>query len=89
MQHAIVAVVAIAITLLAVRWYVPQREEIAGLRSERDQLQASIKDLKQRGGRIATRECGPQKRLCVQVDKAAGTFGTDANQDVFMVAKGY
>src|ERR1700753_366266 len=62
LQHVMVAVVAIAVTLLAVWWYVPAKDEIASLRSERDQLQASVADLKQRGGRISMRDCGPQKR---------------------------
>ena len=62
LQRAIVALIAFAITVLAVWWYVPAKDEIAALRNERDQLQASIKGLKQRGARIAVRECGPQKK---------------------------
>jgi hypothetical protein len=50
-QHAMVALVAMAVTLLAVWWYVPSVSEMSALRSERDQLQASIEDLTQRGGR--------------------------------------
>jgi hypothetical protein len=34
--------------------------------------------------------CGPQKRLCVLVDRTAGTFGVAGNKDdEYMIVKGY
>ncbi|MEO7205663.1 MAG: hypothetical protein ABI145_02485 [Steroidobacteraceae bacterium] len=89
-QHVMVAVVAIAITLLAVWWYVPPLSEISRLQTERDQLQASIEGLNKRGARMKLFGCGPTKRLCVLVDRTAGTFGVDGNkEDLYMIAKGY
>ena len=51
---------------------------------------ASIEDLNKRGARMTLIGCGPQKRLCVLVDRTAGTFSVEGNKnDVYMVAKGY
>jgi len=80
------------ITVLAVWWYVPTVSEMSALRSERDQLQASIEDLTQRGGRIKLNSCGnsgDRKRLCMLVDQAAGKFGTTQSGELYMIAKGY
>jgi hypothetical protein len=91
-QHVIVSVVTIAIALLAVRWYVPQPDEMKALRAERDQLQASIEDLTERGGHIQLSSCGNpgnKKRLCVLVDPAAGKFGNAQSGELYMIAKGY
>jgi hypothetical protein len=89
-QHLVVAVVAIATTLLAVWWYVPSAVELTERRTERDQLKASVEELNKRGGRMTLMGCGAQKRLCVLVDRSAGTFGISGNKDeVYMVAKGY
>jgi hypothetical protein len=41
-QHVWVAFVAIVITLLAVRWYVPRLGEMQALRTERVELQARV-----------------------------------------------
>ena len=90
-QHAWVALVAIAITLLAVWWYVPSVSEMKALRADRDQLQASIENLAQRGGRIKLDNCGKpgeRKRLCVLVDPA-GRFTNAQNTETYMIAKGY
>jgi hypothetical protein len=60
------------------------------LRAERDQLQASIEDLNKRGAKMKIIGCGPQSRLCVLVDRAAGNFGVAGNKDdVYMIVKGY
>ena len=91
-QHVMVALVAILITLLAVWWYVPSVSEMSAFRAERDQLQASIADLTQRGGRIKLNSCGnsgDRKRLCVLVDQTAGRFGNAQSGEIYMVAKGY
>jgi hypothetical protein len=73
-------------------WYVPTVGEMSALRSERDQLQASIEDLNQRGGRIKLNSCGnsgDRKRLCVLVDQTAGRFGNAQSGEIYMIAKGY
>jgi hypothetical protein len=91
-QHVWVALVAIAITVLAVWWYVPSVSEMTALRSERAQLQASIEDLTARGGRIKLNTCGnsgERKRLCVLVDQTAGRFGSVQSGEIYMIAKGY
>jgi hypothetical protein len=65
---------------------------LSALRSERDQLQASIEDLTQRGGRIKLNSCGnswERKRLCVLVDQTAGRFGNAQSGEIYMIAKGY
>jgi hypothetical protein len=90
LQHLAVAVVAMAIALLGVWWYVPSQSDIAARRAMRDELQASIDDLTKRGAKMKTIGCGPKSRLCVLVDRAAGTFGVAGNKDdVYMIVKGY
>jgi uncharacterized protein YukE len=90
LQHFMVALAAITVTLLAVAWYVPTPSEMNQLRAERDQLQASIEDLNKRGAKMKIIGCGPQSRLCVLVDRAAGTFGVAGSKDdVYMIVKGY
>jgi hypothetical protein len=89
-QHAVLVVVAVAITLLAVWAYVPPLSEIIALRAEKEQLQASVDDLHKRGAKMKIIGCGPQSRLCVLVDRAAGTFGVAGSKDdVYMIVKGY
>ena len=91
-RHVTTALCAIAITVLAVWWYVPTVGEMSALRSERDQLQASIEELTQRGGRIKLNSCGnsgDRKRLCVLVDQTAGRFGNAQSGEIYMIAKGY
>jgi hypothetical protein len=91
-RHVTTALCAMAITVLAVWWYVPTMGEMSALRSERDQLQASIEDLTQRGGRIKLNTCGnsgDRKRLCVLVDQTAGRFGNAQSGEIYMIAKGY
>lgn len=91
-QHLMVAFTAIAMTLLAVWWYVPTVAEMNQLRAERAQLQASIEELNTRGARIQLKECGSRgqrKRLCVLVDAAAGRFGNPRRGSVYMIAEGY
>jgi uncharacterized protein YukE len=88
-QHAMVAVVAMAIALLAVWWYVPPISEITARRAERDQLEASIADLNKRGAKIALNTCGPKKRLCVMIEETEGVFGDRKRGETYMIAKGY
>jgi hypothetical protein len=92
-QHAIVSVVTIAIAVLAVRWYVPQPDEMKALRAERDQLQASIEDLSKRGARIVMTTCG--KRLCIEASTDQGKSVIDwsrawyADGVPLVIPKGY
>ena len=91
-QHLMVAATAIVVTLIAVWWYVPTVGEMNQLRAERAQLEASIKELSARGGRIELSECGnagQRKRLCVRVDAKAGRFGAARRGKVYMIAAGY
>lgn len=88
-QHAMVAVVAILITLLGVWWYVPSLSEIASQRAEVATAEASLADLNERGARMERSICGPKKRFCVRVDEKAGTFGNSAKDETYMIAKGY
>jgi hypothetical protein len=88
-QHLTSAVLAMAVTVAAVWWYVPSMTQITALRAEQSKLQASIEDLNQHGGRVTLSTCGPQKHLCVRIDEAAGTFGDAKRGEVYMIAKGY
>ncbi len=85
-QHAMVALVAIVITLVAVSWYVPSVSDMQALRTEKSQLEASIADLEQRGGKLQISHCGPERRLCVAVDDYAGIYGKAGD---YRIAKGY
>jgi uncharacterized protein YhaN len=86
-QHAIVAVVAIATTLLAVWWYVPSVPDMAAQRAQKAQLEAAITDLHERGARIVISHCGPKKRVCVAVDESAGRYWEAG--ETYRIAKGY
>jgi inactivated superfamily I helicase len=86
-QHAMVALVAIMVTLLAVWAYVPPVSDMNLLRAQQAQLQASIEDLNQRGAKVVLGHCGPKKRLCVAVDESAGIFGEIG--EPYRIAKGY
>jgi hypothetical protein len=89
LRHLMVALAAIAVTLIAVWWYVPTVAQMAALQAEHAQLEASIEDLNQRGARIELNTCGSAKRLCVLVDTIAGQFGDPKGEKVYMIAKGY
>jgi len=85
-QHAMVALVAIVITLVAVWWYVPSVSDMQALRAEKAQLEGPIADLEQRGGKLKISHCGPERRLCVAVQDYAGIFGKAGD---YRIAKGY
>jgi hypothetical protein len=92
-RHVTTALCAMAITVLAVWWYVPSVNEMSTLRTERDQLQASIDDLARRGGRIVMNTCGG--RLCIEVSTDQGKSVIDwrgawhAHGVPLMIPKGY
>lgn len=85
-QHVMVALVAIVITLVAVRWYVPSVSDMQALRAKQAQLEASIADLERRGAKLQISRCGPERRLCVAVDDYAGRYGKAGE---YRIAKGY
>ncbi|MGH8322180.1 MAG: hypothetical protein ACRETD_00040 [Steroidobacteraceae bacterium] len=85
-QHAMVALIAIVVTLVVVSWYVPSGSDMQALRTEKGQLEASIADLEQRGGKLQIGHCGPEHRLCVAVDDYAGIYGKAGD---YRIAKGY
>lgn len=89
LQHVVVALTAIAVTLLAVWWYVPSLSEITARRAERAQDEASIENLTKRGANIGLSTCGNKKRLCVSIDEAAGHFGDSKLGENYMIPKGY
>jgi len=93
LQHAVVAVSAIAVTLLAVWWYMPAASDMNQLRAERDQLQASIEDLNQHGAQLKHWMCGKgdePKRFCILVPKKAKQWANLENPNqVFVVPVGY
>ena len=64
---SVVALMAIAVTLTVVWWYVPPLAEITARRAERDQLSRGPRSIisTKRGARISLSTCGDKKRLCV------------------------
>jgi hypothetical protein len=74
-QHAMVALAAIVVTLVAVRWYVPSVADMQALRTEKSRLAASVADLERRGGKLQISHCGPERRLCVAGDDYADIYG--------------
>ncbi len=93
LQHFMVALAAITVTLLAVAWYVPTMSEMTQLRAERDQLQASIDNLSNHGGRMKSSLCGAAgetKRFCVLIPAHSMTWNSaDTKQAVYVVPVGY
>jgi hypothetical protein len=75
-----------AIPMGAEWWLLPSQNELAALRSKRDELASNVAHLEQRGGRIDLRRCGGTDRLCVRVDRKAPVYG-DAGD--YFVVRGY
>src|SRR5215472_625498 len=69
------AALACAVPLAAAWWLLPSRSEVAALGAKRDALQAEVARLEARGGLMELRRCGAAGRLCVRIDRKAGTFG--------------
>ena len=90
----IVAVGCASVVLVAwtaVGW---QRYEVAQLSAQKTALQndiatlqGTVDSLAKKGGRIRLTTCGEQKRKCVKVDSAAGTFGGQG--ETYMIVEGY
>jgi hypothetical protein len=77
---------ATVIPLSVAHWALPSAADVDGLRVRRDQLRLSIAGLERGGGLVDWRRCGTDARLCVRVDKAAPTYGDNAD---YYVVKGY
>jgi len=82
----VMAALSCAVPLGAAWWVLPSRAEIAALSARRDRLQAEVARLEAQGGLIELHRCGTAQRLCVRIDRKAGTFG-DAGD--FLIVKGY
>lgn len=85
-------VVAAVLAVAALLFFVlPSPKQIGELQAEKDQLAATIADLKTKGGNVQLKSCakpGQKARLCAAVDPSAGEFGK-AEGEHFMVLKGY
>ena len=79
-------VLASAIPLALAWWLLPSAAEIAALRASRDQLSADIARLRREGAAVDLKRCGPERRLCARVDRAAPRYGEAAD---YVVLKGY
>jgi hypothetical protein len=80
------AALACAVPLAAAWWLLPSRGEVAALGAHRDALAAEIARLEGQGARMELRRCGAAQRLCVRIDRKAGSFGDRGD---FLVLQGY
>lgn len=80
------AVLSCAVPLGAAWWVLPSRGEVATLNARREALETEIERLKAEGGAMELRRCGALHRLCVRIDRRAGTFGETGD---FLVVRGY
>jgi len=75
-----------AIPLAVACWSLPSKAQLAVLQARREQLEAQVSVLEQRGGRMELRRCGEAARLCVRVDRKAPIYG---EQSDYLIVKGY
>ncbi|SRR6266404_467933 len=80
--------------VIAAAWlYLPSKSEMESLRTEREQLQASIENLSNRGGRLKSSMCGAggeTKRFCVLIPAHSMTWNSADNKEaVYVVPMGY
>jgi len=80
------AALACAVPMGIAWWVLPSRGEVAALSAQRDALETTVARLKAEGGKMEWRHCGTAQRLCVRVDRKAGSFGDAAD---FLIVKGY
>ena len=83
----------LAAVIAAMSVYLPSKSEMESLRTEREQLQASIDNLSSRGGRLKSSMCGAAgetKRFCVLIPAHSMTWNsTDTKEAVYAVPVGY
>ena len=73
------AALLLAVVLGIVLLVVPTPDEIAALRAE-------VANLEARGGKVVLTMCGPEKRLCAEIDTKADAWG---ERGQFRILKGY
>lgn len=73
------AALLLAVVLGIVLLVVPSPAEIAALRAE-------VANLEARGGKVVLTMCGPEKRLCAEIDTKADAWG---ERGQFRILKGY
>lgn len=80
--------------MLGVVLLIPSARDLAALRAEKADLEASVAALERRGGRVQLNNCGDKKRLCALLDpqqfNSDGTvkqFGGEGEH--WMILKGY
>ena len=83
---AALAILASAIPFALAWWLLPSPAEIAALHASRDQLSADIARLRGEGATVDLKHCGPERRLCARMDRAAPRYGEAAD---YVVLKGY
>jgi len=79
----------IAAVMIALAFYLPSKSEMEALRTDRAQLQASIEDLSNRGGRLTHTLCGDPKRFCVLIPAHPATWNTDNKEAMYVIPVGY
>jgi hypothetical protein len=80
------ALISALLPILIARWALPSAADVSALRTRRDEMSASLAELKQIGGQIDWRRCGDKRRLCVRVDRAAPVYGQKSD---YFVVEGY
>lgn len=88
-QHAMVFVLTLVITVLAVWLYAGSPSELAARRADVATAEARLADLNRRGAKIKLQVCGPERRLCVRVDESAERFGDAKKHEMYMIPQGY
>ena len=80
--------------MLGVVLLVPSARDLAALRAEKADLEASVAALDRRGGRVQLTHCGDKKRLCALIDPqqinsdgVAHRYGDKG--ETWMILKGY
>jgi hypothetical protein len=89
---AVCGIAAAATGAALLMWTVPSMTEIAQLRAEQAQLEASVADLTQRGGKMVLDQCGnpgEPKHLCVLIDHRMGRFSNGRSSGIYMIPQGY
>jgi hypothetical protein len=82
----LILTLAAALPLIVAFRVLPSSAEVASLASRREELSANLARLRRDGGALELRRCGSAQRLCVRIERAAGTYGEERD---FLVVKGY